>query len=252
MGMATVNNDFYEELEEKWYTDWSHPIALLRKENEVRNPWILETIHRILGPGKKILDVGCGGGFLTNALAQAGHDAVGIDLSANSLKVASAKDATKSVRYIQADALHLPFPENSFDVVCAMDLLEHVERPDRIVAEASRVLKQKGLFFFHTFNRNPLSWLIIIKGVEWWMPSTPKRLHVYELFIKPEELNHWCGREQIHIRKIQGLTPKFSLRFWMSFIKRKVDERISFQFTSSLKTGYVGFGEKMGSINEGV
>jgi 2-polyprenyl-6-hydroxyphenyl methylase / 3-demethylubiquinone-9 3-methyltransferase len=242
--MKRVNNNFYEELEEKWYSDWSHPIALLRKENETRNPWILETVEKILGPGKKILDIGCGGGFLTNALAQVGHDAVGVDLSNNSLKIAQAKDATKKAVYIQADALHLPFPEKSFDVVCAMDLLEHVEQPAEVIREASRVLKKGGLFFFHTFNRNPLSWLFVIKGVEWWMPNTPRHLHVYRLFIKPQELVDWCLQGQIQIKEIQGLTPKFSLLFWKSFIKRAVDEKISFRFSRSLKMGYVGFGRK--------
>ena len=242
--MKRVNNNFYEELEEKWYSDWSHPIALLRKENETRNPWILETVGKILGPGKKILDIGCGGGFLTNALAQVGHDAVGVDLSNNSLKIAQAKDATQRALYIQADALHLPFPEKSFDVVCAMDLLEHVEQPAEVIREASRVLKEGGLFFFHTFNRNPLSWLFVIKGVEWWMPNTPRHLHIYRLFIKPQELTYWCLQGQIQIQEIQGLTPRFSLLFWKSFIKRAVDEKISFRFSPSLKMGYVGFGRK--------
>jgi len=243
--MKRVNNNFYEELEEKWYSDWSHPIALLRKENETRNPWILETVEKILGPGKKILDIGCGGGFLTNALAQAGHDAVGVDLSNNSLKIAQAKDATQRALYIQADALRLPFPEKSFDVVCAMDLLEHVEQPAEVIREASRVLKEGGLFFFHTFNRNPLSWLFVIKGVEWWMPNTPRHLHIYRLFIKPQELTDWCRQGQIQIKEIQGLTPKFSLLFWKSFFRRAVDEKISFRFSTSLKMGYVGFGRKI-------
>ncbi len=244
MKRPCINNDFYQELEEKWYSDWSHPIALLRKENETRNPWILETVARTLGPGKKILDIGCGGGFLTNALAQVGHNAVGVDLSNNSLKIAQAKDTTQKALYIQADALHLPFAEKSFDVVCAMDLLEHVEEPAGVIREASRVLKEGGLFFFHTFNRNPLSWLFVIKGVEWWLPNTPRHLHIYRLFIKPQELSDWCLQEQIQIKKIQGLIPKFSLLFWKSFMKRTVDERFFFRFSPSLKMGYVGFGIK--------
>lgn len=238
-----INNAFYDELEEKWYSEWAHPIALLRKENETRNPWILETIDKHLGANRRVLDIGCGGGFLTNTLAQAGHDAFGIDLSLNSLKVAKAQDRTGKAHFIRADALHLPFLDHSFDAVCAMDLLEHVEKPALVIAEAARVLKKGGLFFFHTFNRNWLSWLIVIKGVEWWMPTTPRRLHVYNLFIKPQELRQWCQEQGIQVQEIKGLCPKlFSLPFLTSFIRRKVDEKVSFRFTSSLKTGYLGFG----------
>ena len=244
MRRSSINNAFYEELKEKWYSDWEHPIALLRKENETRNPWILETIDKVLGPGQLILDVGCGGGFLTNTLAQAGHKAVGIDLSPNSLKMAESQDRTGNARYIQADALQLPFADGSFDAVCAMDLLEHVEEPSQVIAEAARVLKPGGLFFFHTFNRNWLSWLIVIKGVEWCVPNTPRDLHVLDLFIKPKELKNWCLQHEIQVQCMKGLIPKLSWAFWRSFARRKVDEKVAFRFSTSLKTGYLGFGIK--------
>ena len=106
-----VNNAFYEDLGEGWYEDDLHPIALLRLENATRNPWILERIESLLGQGQNILDIGCGAGFLTNLLEEAaGHQVVGVDLSEKSLQVAKARDLTQSVRYIQADALALPFP----------------------------------------------------------------------------------------------------------------------------------------------
>lgn len=243
---SQINNDFYEELGERWYTDSTHPIALLRKENEIRNPWILETIENVLGPSKRILDIGCGGGFLTNVLAQAGHQVTGIDISQNSLKIAQMRDRTKKACFMQADALNLPFSEESFDVVCAMDLLEHVKQPFEVISEAARVLKKGGLFFFHTFNRNWLSWLIVIKGVEWCVPNTPSNLHVYALFIKPEELTRWFSKKRIEIQEFKGLTPKvFSIPFWTSLVRGKVDEKMRFQFSTSLKTGYVGFGIKI-------
>jgi 2-polyprenyl-6-hydroxyphenyl methylase / 3-demethylubiquinone-9 3-methyltransferase len=247
MNSSKINNAFYEELEEKWYTEWAHPIALLRKENEARNPWILETIDRVLDPEQKVLDVGCGGGFLTNALALAGHEAVGIDLSPSSLKIAKMQDTTGKARFIEADALKLPFPDGCFDAVCAMDLLEHVEDPAQVIKEAGRVLKEHGLFFFHTFNRNLLSWLIVIKGVEWCVPNAPRDLHVLHLFIKPEELSSYLLEQKIEIQEMKGLNPKLSWPFWKSFAKRKVDQNLAFRFSSSLKTGYVGYGKKRGS-----
>ncbi|HSX26160.1 MAG TPA: bifunctional 2-polyprenyl-6-hydroxyphenol methylase/3-demethylubiquinol 3-O-methyltransferase UbiG, partial [Chlamydiales bacterium] len=159
----TINNDFYEDLEEHWYTAFDHPVALLRAENAIRIPWIREEISHHLP--SKVLDIGCGAGLLTNALAAAGHHVAGIDLSSTSLQIAKKYDKTHQVNYQIANAYSLPFPDNHFDTVCAMDVLEHVEDPGLLIAEASRVLKPNGLFFFHTFNRNPLSYLFIIKGV---------------------------------------------------------------------------------------
>lgn len=240
-----INNAFYEELKERWYTDWAHPIALLRKENEVRNPWILQKIETLLGPKQKVLDIGCGGGFLTNDLARANHSVTGIDLSLSSLQVACEKDETKQVRFIQANALQLPFANESFNVVCAMDLLEHVEEPLQVIREASRVLKDRGLFFFHTFNRNFFSWLLVIKGMEWCIPNTPSNIHLYSLFIKPKELSCWLLENQIQVEQITGLVPHiFSPAFCKSLIKRTVDPKVRFRLSPSLATGYMGFGKK--------
>jgi 2-polyprenyl-6-hydroxyphenyl methylase / 3-demethylubiquinone-9 3-methyltransferase len=241
-GQSTrINNAFYEELGEAWYDDDSHPIALLRVENAARNPWILERIQTLRGRACDILDIGCGAGFLANALASFGHRVTGIDLSAKSLNVAAQRDATQSVRYMQLDAFALPFADQSFDVVCAMDFLEHVEMPYQIVREAARLLRPKGLFFFHTFNRNWLSWLIVIKGVEWCVPNTPANMHVYSYFIKPSELKNWCKESGLEIRELRGFMPQIaSQAFWKSLLTRKVDKNLTFQFTSSLKTGYLG------------
>ncbi len=244
-GQSTrINNTFYEGLGESWYDDDIHPIALLRAENAARNPWILEKIRTLLSPACDILDIGCGAGFLTNALGCSGHRVTGIDVSAKSLDVAQKRDPTKSVRYMQLDAFALPFPPQSFDVVCAMDFLEHVEMPGQIVREAARLLRPKGLFFFHTFNRNLLSYLIVIKGVEWCVPNTPTNMHVYSYFIKPSELKNWCEESGLHLREMRGLCPRIaSTAFWKSLLTRKVDKRLQFKFTSSLKTGYLGIAQ---------
>lgn len=246
-GQSTrVNNAFYEELGEAWYDDAVHPIALLRAENATRNPWILESIRTRLGPSPHdILDIGCGAGFLSNALATSGHRVTGVDLSAKSLEVAEKRDSTKSVRYMQLDAFALPFPDQSFDVISAMDFLEHVEMPGQIVREAARLLRPNGLFFFHTFNRNFLSWLIVIKGVEWCVPNTPPNMHVYSYFIKPDELEAWCKDSELSVIEMRGLAPRIaSTAFWKSLVTRKVDKKLEFRFCSSLLTGYLGFAQK--------
>ncbi|HSX10604.1 MAG TPA: bifunctional 2-polyprenyl-6-hydroxyphenol methylase/3-demethylubiquinol 3-O-methyltransferase UbiG [Chlamydiales bacterium] len=237
----TINNDFYEELAEKWYTASDHPIALLRAENGVRVPWIM----REIGAEKTVLDIGCGAGILTNALAKAGHTVHGIDLSPSSLRVAKAKDTTQKVSYQVANAYSLPYPNRTFDVVTAMDVLEHVEEPALLIAEASRVLKPNGQFFFHTFNRNFVSYLVIIKGVEWCVPNTPKNMHVYPLFIKPSEMRDLCLHEHLLIKKLHGFRPRiFSLPFLKMVFSRRVPEDFTFCFSKSLMTGYCGWAQK--------
>jgi len=239
-----INNGFYEELLESWYTAQDHPIALLRAENAVRIPWILSELSKRASTGAFLLDIGCGAGFLTNAAQKAGYRVSGIDLSESSLSVARQFDATQKVEYIQASAYSLPFANETFDAVAATDILEHVEKPHLLIAEASRVLKKGGTFFFHTFNRNFLSYLIIIKGVEWFVKNTPKNMHVYSLFIKPSELKNLCAQYNLHTSLMVGLRPQLSFPFFKMLITRKVPPSFSFRFSKTLVTGYCGIAEK--------
>ncbi len=237
--MKTINNAFYEELGDKWLTASDHPIALLRAENRLRNPWIASK----LPSSSKVLDMGCGAGFLTHELASAGHEVTGVDLSEESLNIARKLD-TKGT-YLRADVTAIPLESGSFDAVCAMDLLEHVENPKAVVQEASRLLKPGGLFFFHTFNRTFLSWLIVIKGVEWCVKNAPPDMHILRLFIKPEELKIICEEHGMVTEEFRGLNVKVNSRaFWQMVFKRTVPEDLEFEFTNSLKIGYSGFARK--------
>lgn len=241
----TINNAFYDELDSMWNESSDHPIALLRAENALRNPWIQKILTNEFSHPVTVLDLGCGGGYLTNYLATKGHFVSGIDLSVQSLEVAKHHDQTQSVSYQRASADSLPFPDQSFDAVCAMDLLEHVESPAKVVAEAARVLKKGGLFFFHTFNRNLLSYFMVIKGIDWCFSNPPKNMHVYPLFIKPEELRLICESHRLQIEQTKGVRPEFSSQaFWKLVFTRKVDESFRFVFTDSLKTGYSGYALK--------
>ncbi len=243
--MSEINNDFYDALGDGWYTKSDHPIALLRAENRLRVPWILKTIREHFVHPISIIDFGCGAGMLTNALSQEGYRVAGIDLSEKSLLIAKQKDATLSVDYRCASIYAAPFPKASFEVVCALDILEHVEKPAKLMQEAARVLKPGGLFFFHTFNRNPLSYFLIIKGVEWCVRNTPPNMHVYPLFIKPKELAALCKESHLEITLMRGMRPKFcSLSFASMLCTRKVSEAFSFCFCKSLATGYCGIARK--------
>jgi 2-polyprenyl-6-hydroxyphenyl methylase / 3-demethylubiquinone-9 3-methyltransferase len=243
---AQVNNDIYSELGARWYHASDDPVALLRAESTLRNPWIADELaRRFAGRPCDVLDVGCGGGFLANDLARRGHRVVGIDLSAESLAVARAHDATASVTYREGDATAPDFPETSFDCVCALDLLEHVESPEAVVAAAARLLRPGGLFFFHTFDRSWLSWLIVIKGVEWFVKNTPANMHVLRYFIKPAELSAQCRRQGLETVEVRGVRPRIDRAFFAMLLTRTVPPALRFVFVRSLRVGYTGFARKV-------
>ncbi len=240
-----VNNDVYEGLGARWYEAEDDPIALLRAESAHRNPWveraIADTFH---GAPCDVLDLGCGAGFLSNFLGKRGHRVVGLDAAKDSLDVARAHDESGTVRYEHGSALDLSHANASFDVVCAMDFLEHVERPDRIIAEAARVLRPGGLFFFHTFNRNWLSWLVVIKGVEWFVKNTPKDLHVLHLFLKPEETLAMCRNHGLELGQLLGSRPQLGAAFFRMLATGTVGSDFGFAFTPSTRIAYTGFVRK--------
>ncbi len=243
-----VDNSIYELYGDRWYTAYDDPVALLRAENKVKFPWILNRLRSDCPDHAKILDVGCGGGFLTNELARHGYSVNGVDLSQESLKVAEAHDETKSVRYEVADAYKLPFADESFDALTAMDFLEHVEDPERVIKEFSRVLKPNGLFFFHTFNRNPLSHLVVIKLLEWFVKNTPKNMHVINLFIKPSELRNYCKNSHMEVLSIIGIRPKFSTIDWGMIKTGIVSKNMEFKLTRGTLLSYMGVARKNSSI----
>lgn len=241
-----VNNDYYNHLGINWYEAKDDPIAVLREEQNIKNPWIKGRILNFFGRRDlEIADIGCGAGFLTNYLAENFKSVHGLDASESSLKVAANKDETKRVAYVKGNAYHLPYEDQSMDVVCAMDFLEHVEEPERVVSECSRILKPGGMFFFHTFNRNFFSWLIVIKFMEWFIPKTPKNLHVLHLFIKPKELNKMMIKHNLIPHEMTGIGPKLNKAFFKSIWQRRVLREFRFKLTNSLALGYMGFSEKI-------
>jgi 2-polyprenyl-6-hydroxyphenyl methylase/3-demethylubiquinone-9 3-methyltransferase len=241
-----VNNAFYDSLGERWYAAEDDPVALLRAEARIHHPWIAERLRARFGTYARVLDVGCGAGFIANRLARDGYEVTGLDASPESLRVARLHDRTGSVRYEFGDALRLPYLDASFDAVCAMDFLEHVEEPGRVVREAARVLRPGGLFFFHTFNRNPLAWLVVIKGVEWFVRNTPPNLHVLRLFVKPEELRHICEGAELRPLELQGSAPVVLARaFFRMLLTGRVGADFCFRFTRSTHIAYIGCAERL-------
>jgi len=239
-----INNRWYTDLGDRWYRAEDTPIALLRAESRHRNPWIAEQLGT---EPRRVLDLGCGAGFLSNYLAARGHRVRGLDADAESLAVARAYDRTRTVEYHRGDACALPYPDASFDVVCAMDLLEHVEDPARLVAEASRVLAPGGVFVFHTFNRNWLAKLIVIDGVRIFVKNTPDDLHVLRMFIKPDELAGMCERAGLEVSELVGSRPRFRWPLWRMLATGKVGDDFAFTFTRSTTLGFTGVAHKVDS-----
>ena len=243
---SKIDNRFYDVLGERWYIARDDPVALLRAESRLRNPWVAEQIAAHVGSApQRILDIGCGAGFLSNALARLGHHVTGIDRSRESLDVARRRDATRRARYLPLDAHQLAFADESFDVVCAMDFLEHTDRPESVVREAARVLRPGGAFFFHTFNRNRLCELIVIRGVEWFVRNTPRHMHVYDLFVKPSELEAYLERSGLELVECLGVRPRvLAPAFWRMVLTGSVPDDFEFRFTGVKWMGYSGWARK--------
>lgn len=239
-----IDNTIYEKYGERWYSAYDDPVALLRAENKTKFPWILNKLRTLCDHKGSILDVGCGGGFLSNELARQGYQVTGVDVSPESLKVAEAHDTTKTVKYEVADAFKLPYPDASFDALTAMDFLEHVENPDLVIKEFSRVLKPGGLFFFHTFNRNPLAYIVIIKLLEWFIKNTPKNMHVLRLFIKPKELENYAVKAGLRVMSMVGIRPVFSSIDWGMVKTGIVSRNMEFKLTKGTLLSYMGVARK--------
>ena len=192
MNVDTAELAKFSELAHRWW-DVNSEFRPLHQINPLRLDWINN-----LSPikGKAVLDVGCGGGILSDAMARAGATVTGIDLATKSLKVAqlhALETQTPNVTYreVSAEALATESPAQ-FDVVTCMEMLEHVPDPASIVQACAALVKPGGWVFFSTLNRNPKSFLFAIIGAEYVLNLLPKGTHEFAKFIKPSELAAHC------------------------------------------------------------
>ena len=175
----------------------------------VLNPVRLEYVdERASLRGKRVLDVGCGGGLLTEAMAQRGADVTGIDLAPLTIEVAElhALSSGVKVHYARESAeMHAAHSAGTFDIVTCMEMLEHVPDPESALAAIQALAKPGGQIFISTLNRNLKSFALAIVGAEYVMNLLPRGTHTYERFIKPSELARWARATGLVIVDAAGL-----------------------------------------------
>jgi 2-polyprenyl-6-hydroxyphenyl methylase / 3-demethylubiquinone-9 3-methyltransferase len=195
----------FSDLAHRWW-DTESDFRPLHQINPLRLDWIdgLASLQ-----GKRVLDVGCGGGILADSMARRGAEVLGIDLAAKPLKVAqlhAIEAATPRIAYreVAAEALAEESPE-AFDVVTCMEMLEHVPDPGSIVASCGRLVKPGGWAFFSTINRNAKAFVFAIVGAEHVLKLLPRGTHEYAKFLRPSELAAWCRGASLEPVSTRGL-----------------------------------------------
>ena len=188
---------------------WWDPTSEFRPLHEI-NPLRLEWINaRVPLAGKKVIDIGCGGGILSESMARKGAKVTGIDLSQKALKVADlhSLESGVEVRYERIAAEEMAAREaGQYDVVTCMEMLEHVPDPASIVRAAATLVKPGGQVFFSTINRNPKAYLLAVVGAEYLLRMLPRGTHDYAKFLTPAELSAFVRQAGLTVDSLKGLT----------------------------------------------
>jgi 2-polyprenyl-6-hydroxyphenyl methylase/3-demethylubiquinone-9 3-methyltransferase len=198
---------------------WWDPASEFKPLHDI-NPLRLDYIDQIAGlNGKRVLDVGCGGGILSEAMASRGAQVTGIDLGEKALKVAQLhkleSGAEVDYRLVSVETLAQEQPE-SFDVVTCMEMLEHVPDPSAIIRACAGLVNPGGRVFFSTLNRNPKSYLFAVIGAEYVLNMLPKGTHDYQKFIKPSALSSWCRSAGLDVSGLMGMSYNpLTKRYWL-------------------------------------
>jgi 2-polyprenyl-6-hydroxyphenyl methylase/3-demethylubiquinone-9 3-methyltransferase len=207
----------FSDLAHRWW-DTESEFRPLHQINPLRLGWIEQQAAL---EGRKVLDVGCGGGILADAMARRGAQVVGIDLATKSLKVAqlhALEAQTPDVQYreISAEALAAAEPA-SFDVVTCMEMLEHVPDPASVVNACATLVKPGGWVFFSTINRNAKAFAFAILGAEYLLNMLPRGTHEYARLLRPSELAGHCRAAGLDLQATRGLQYNpLTRRYWLN------------------------------------
>jgi 2-polyprenyl-6-hydroxyphenyl methylase / 3-demethylubiquinone-9 3-methyltransferase len=208
-----VDNELYNAPGDIWW-DEHQPLNAIRT---AINPARLDYFSTVLGKlgidpsGKTVVDIGCGGGLFAEEFARLGAHVIGVDPSLSSLDTARTHAAAMglSIDYRAGTGERLPLDDASVDIACCVDVLEHVNDLDTVLAETARVLRPGGVYLFDTINRTALSKLVVIKVLQEWRLTAwmPRDLHAWDRFITPGELRAALSRHQLRGRGIVGIGP---------------------------------------------
>lgn len=208
--------DKFDELAQRWW-DPQGPQKALHALNPARLGYVAA---RTTLRDAAVLDVGCGAGLLSEALARAGANVTAIDLAPNLLKVARLHGLESGIkvdyRETSVEALADGMP-SAFDAITCMEMLEHVPRPASVVRACAQLVKPGGWVFFSTINRNPKAFLFAIVGAEYVLNLLPRGTHEYLKFIKPSELAQWCREAGLDLQGARGMEYNpLTRRYWLS------------------------------------
>lgn len=195
----------FDRLASRWW-DPRGEMATLHQINPPRVRYVEQCVGSL--KGKRALDVGCGGGLLSEALAAEGATVCGIDMAAELIDIAKlhALETGRSVEYRQISAEALAAEQAAgFDLVCCMEMLEHVPEPASVIAACAALVKPGGDIIFSTINRNPKAFALAIVGAEYITGLVPRGTHEYDKFIRPSELDGWARRAGLDVLGVRGL-----------------------------------------------
>lgn len=194
----------FDDVAQVWW-DPKGSMGTLHTINPLRTKFITDGLNL---SGRKVLDVGCGGGILTEALARCGAQATGIDLSNESIEAAKVHARQQGLdieyRYENIDETASKHA-GEFDAITCMEMLEHVPEPKKIIAACSRLLKPGGHAFFSTINRTPKAFVFVIFGGEYILRLLPRGTHTYRKLIRPNELKQWAQESGLDFRRLASL-----------------------------------------------
>lgn len=255
-----VDNQIYDRLAGSWWNEDEFIYLLRSALNPVRFDYFQNVLREQLEgetPGRSALDIGCGGGFMTEEFARAGYSVTGIDPSAPTIETARAHAAENGleIEYHVGAGERLPFDDGAFDVVYCCDTLEHVDDLGRVIEESARVLKDGGVYLYDTINRTLRSNLLFIKvAQDWrWTSFMPPGLHDFRMFIKPQELEQMLARQGLETRDLAGISPASPLTLAGALWRvkrgktsyREFGERMKMRKSRDTSGSYIGYAVKV-------
>jgi 2-polyprenyl-6-hydroxyphenyl methylase/3-demethylubiquinone-9 3-methyltransferase len=257
---SRIDNNIYNlEGDRWWQTDFS--LNLIRTLiNPFRVNYAKKLFEQLIKNDYEkinVLEVGCGGGILSEEIARMGFITSGIDPSESSLNVAKkhSKENNLKIKYEIGTGENLPFQNDTFDVVLCCDVLEHVHDLPKVIFEISRVLKNRGILIYDTFNRTYFSKISAIKILQEWKrwAIMPPNLHVWEMFIKPNEIRSLLEKNQLAWKEHHGIKPNISYLKMLRYLHKRATGKLTYEEfgkkflmveSSSTQIMYMGYAVK--------